>query len=125
MRCPCCGHAVDGEQILISLDRNTLVFREHEIRLAPKQAEIAHELVRAMPGVISADRLIARVWGGLPPEDSKALCVHLSNLRKRLPPELAIIHVPGRGYFLHVAQQTGGHNGRAASAAGNDRRVPR
>lgn len=120
MKCPCCGHAVDGERVLVSLDRNTLSFRDHVVRLQPVQAEIMHEIVQAAPGTISTDRLTARVWGGLPPESGSTLAVHLSNLRKRLPPELAIIHVPGRGYFMRVAQQHGGPNGRTADSADLD-----
>jgi hypothetical protein len=51
--------------------------------------------------VVSSDRLIDLLWGDDPPETTKALQMHVSQLRKQLEPGLLLTRPPG--YELRVA----------------------
>src|SRR3954447_6550454 len=51
--------------------------------------------------VVSSDRLAEVLWGDDPPETSKALQMHVSQLRKLLEPGLLLTRSPG--YELRVA----------------------
>jgi len=45
--------------------------------------------------VVSSDRLVDVLWGDAPPETSKALQMHVSQLRKSLEPGLLVTRSPG------------------------------
>lgn len=74
--------------------------------------------------VVSSDRLIEVLWGDSPPETSKALQMHVSQLRKSLEPGVLVTSPPG--YELRVADgdvdvhafEAAVAEGRAALAAG-------
>ena len=74
--------------------------------------------------VVSSDRLVDVLWGDSPPETSKALQMHISQLRKSLDPGVLVTRAPG--YELRVAPadvdlhrfEAAVHEGRAALAAG-------
>src|SRR5689334_20950444 len=50
--------------------------------------------------VVSSDRLVDVLWGERPPETSKALQMHVSQLRKSLEPGVLVTRAPG--YELRV-----------------------
>jgi DNA-binding SARP family transcriptional activator len=74
--------------------------------------------------VVSRDRLVDVLWGDEPPETSKALQMHVSQLRKSLEPGVLVTRPPG--YELRVAPadvdvhrfEAAAEQGRAALAAG-------
>src|SRR6476659_4902997 len=74
--------------------------------------------------VVSSDRLVDLLWGDDPPETSKALQMHVSQLRKSLEPGVLVTRSPG--YELLVAPgdvdarrfEAAVDEGRAALAAG-------
>src|SRR3954447_2062436 len=74
--------------------------------------------------VVSSDQLIDVLWGDEPPETSKALQMHVSQLRKSLEPGVLVTRPPG--YELRVAPtdvdvhrfEAAAEQGRAALAAG-------
>src|SRR6476659_8004556 len=45
--------------------------------------------------VVSRDRLVDALWGDDPPETSKALQMHVSQLRKSLEPGVLVTRAPG------------------------------
>jgi DNA-binding SARP family transcriptional activator len=77
--------------------------------------------------VVSSDRLIDVLWGDRPPETTKALQMHISQLRKSLEPGLLLTRPPG--YELRVAPRdvdvhrfsAAVDEGRAALASGRPR----
>jgi DNA-binding SARP family transcriptional activator len=77
--------------------------------------------------VVSSDQLVDVLWGDQPPETSKALQMHVSQLRKSLEPGLLVTRAPG--YELRVAPrdvdlyrfESAVDKGRAALAAGQPR----
>jgi DNA-binding SARP family transcriptional activator len=77
--------------------------------------------------VVSSDRLVDLLWGEHPPETSKALQMHVSQLRKSLEPGVLVTRAPG--YELRVddgdvdAQrfEAAVDEGRAALSAGRAR----
>src|SRR4051794_22177787 len=82
--------------------------------------------------VVSSERLVDVLWGDRPPETSKALQMHVSQLRKSLAPGVLVTRPPG--YELRVAPrdvdlhrfEAAVEEGRAALAAGqahNARRI--
>src|SRR6478609_1789205 len=74
--------------------------------------------------VVSSDRLVDVLWGDAPPETSKALQMHVSQLRKSLEPGLLVTRSPG--YELRIAPgdvdaqrfEAAVDEGRAALSAG-------
>jgi DNA-binding SARP family transcriptional activator len=53
--------------------------------------------------VVSSDRLVELLWGAAPPETSKALQMHVSQLRKSLEPGVLVTRSPG--YELQLAPE--------------------
>src|SRR3990170_2281419 len=69
-----------------------------------KQRGVLAILLLSANEVVSADRLVDKLWGDSPPEDAAmALQAHVSRLRKALPggPELLVTRAPG--YVLQIA----------------------
>src|SRR5215470_14506834 len=74
--------------------------------------------------VVSSDRLVELLWGDEPPETSKALQMHVSQLRKSLDPGVLVTRSPG--YELQLAPddldaqrfEDAVDEGKAALAAG-------
>ncbi len=74
--------------------------------------------------VVSSDRLVDVLWGDAPPETSKALQMHVSQLRKSLEPGVLVTRSPG--YELRIAPgdvdaqrfEAAVDEGRAALSAG-------
>src|ERR1043165_8196907 len=81
--------------------------------------------------VVSSDRLTDLVWGDAPPETSKALQMHVSQLRKTLEPGVLVTRAPG--YELRVGPrdvdahrfESAVEEGRGELAAGRPREARR
>jgi DNA-binding response OmpR family regulator len=101
MKCPCCGGDIYGDRLLVSLDWNVLIFREHVVCVPGKLAEIAHILAADMPGAVNVDRIMAMLYARNPPRsDVRALHNHIRRLRNVLPEGLELVTVLGGGYAL-------------------------
>jgi DNA-binding winged helix-turn-helix (wHTH) protein/Tfp pilus assembly protein PilF len=74
------------------------------VALAPLQARILAELVKAEGDVVSTAQMRAALWGDAPVEE-RNLNQQMYLLRRvlRIDPSLAIVNVPRRGYRLTVA----------------------
>ncbi|MGB1091497.1 MAG: response regulator transcription factor [Oceanobacter sp.] len=89
----------------MNLDTRSVTRDGQALKLSPTGWKILECLLRAAPGVVSRETLMADVWGDEQP-DSNSLKVHLHNLRRALdgPYEQALIQtVPGQGFALRVS----------------------
>lgn len=97
--CPCCGHYVESYRVLVSLDWNVLIWRDHVVAVPGKLAELAHIIAERMPLPVHVDHLMSRLYGLHPPRsDVKALHNHIRRLRDVLPEGLELVTVRGSGY---------------------------
>ena len=69
-----------------------------------KQRAVLAQLLLRPGEVVSCERLVDGLWTTPPETATKALQVHVSQLRKALAPHLAI-HTRARGYVLEVAAE--------------------
>jgi DNA-binding response OmpR family regulator len=82
----------------------------HFIDLPPRQFDLLHALALEAGQVLSADELLARVWGGEHQGESQVIYVHIRWLREKLEEDSncpqRIVTVRGVGYKLE-AQEAG------------------
>lgn len=106
MKCPCCGQPIPvSDDVIVSLNTNSITVRGVSLRLAPRQAEILHVLAMCMPKPVRRGAITAHVWGMTERElTAKNLDVHISNLR----PKLKTIGLMIRTYTHGWASETGG-----------------
>ncbi|MCP9485552.1 MAG: AAA family ATPase [Gaiellaceae bacterium MAG52_C11] len=69
-----------------------------------KQRAVLAQLLLRAGEVVSCDRLVEGLWQTPPETATKAVQVHISQLRKALAPHVAI-HTRARGYVLEVAAE--------------------
>ena len=69
-----------------SLDTGSgvLVCGAHEVRLSGREFQVMEMFLRAPKVVISAERIMERIWGWDSDADISVVWVHISNLRKKL-----------------------------------------
>jgi two-component system response regulator VanR len=90
------------------------VYRDDRyVPLTRKQFAVLEILVEAEGGVISAEELLERAWDANADPFTNAVRITMSALRKRLGEPWVIATVPGAGYRIDVATETG-------AASGND-----
>lgn len=98
--CPCCRRTVESYRVLVSLDWNVLIWRDHVVEVPGKLAELAHILAEHMPSPVSADHLMLRLYGLHPPRsDVKALHNHIRRLRSVLPEGIELVTLPSAYAF--------------------------
>ena len=103
MKCPCCRREIEqSNEVIVSLDTNTVTYRGNILHLMPRQAEILHVLRSAMPGACDREEIIRRVWSVSDIDDAdNQLSVQVCKLRKLLLPlGLKILTTNRRGYIL-------------------------
>lgn len=105
--CPCCGQQVDNNDLLISLETNTVSRDGVVLHLHPQQAEVLWALQRASPRTVTYEQLESAMYG---PRGSRSdnvnliLKVAISVMRKKLKPlRIGIENRYGEGYALNVA----------------------
>ena len=69
-----------------------------------KQRAVLAQLLLRAGEVVSAERLVDGLWAEPPETATKAVQVHISQLRKALAPNVTI-HTRARGYVLEVAAE--------------------
>lgn len=96
--------AVDIGEIHIDPAAHTVSKRGKEIELSPKEFDLLYALALNAGKVVSADELIARVWGAEYEGEPQALYVHIRWLREKLEEDpnhpRHILTVRGVGYKL-------------------------
>ena len=81
------------------------------VALTRKQFAVLEVLVTAEGGVVSAEELLARAWDENADPFTNAVRITVSGLRKRLGKPWLIATVPGVGYRIDAAPDTGRESG--------------
>ena len=63
--CPCCGHIIEGAELKVSLEFNTLIHGSRAIALKAKECELVYALHKAWPHSLPTSRIIHAVWGSV------------------------------------------------------------
>lgn len=116
--CPCCGHEIDANRLLVDLHTNTATRNGITVHLSPRLSEILVILHSAWPGTVEHGTLLNRLYGADGgPEETATIKVHISQLRKAVHSlGVAIVPVWRVGYRLEVdAAAQAGPRRRGAS----------
>jgi two-component system, OmpR family, KDP operon response regulator KdpE len=97
----------DDDHLKINFDQRQVFVYEKEIKLAPKEYDLLHELVINSPNVLTYDRLLGDIWGPEYKDNKHLLHDHINHLRKAIEPDAHnpqyIINIHKVGYrFNHV-----------------------
>ena len=84
----------------IELDplRRTVTRNGHGVDLSVKEFGVLEALLRAAPGVLSAERLLAEVWDENADPFTKTVQVTVGRLRRKLGEPQVVQTIPGAGY---------------------------
>ena len=87
-------------------DSGTLSCGEKSVRLSGREFQVMELFMRSPNVVLSADRIMERVWGWDSDAEINVIWVHISNLRKKLKSigsAVSICANRGLGYLLEVS----------------------
>ena len=87
-------------------DSGTLSCGEKSVRLSGREFQVMELFMRSPNVVLSADRIMERVWGWDSDAEINVIWVHISNLRKKLKSigsSVSICANRGLGYLLEVS----------------------
>ncbi len=94
--------------ITIDTRAHTVTIAGRSVDLAPREFDLLHALALDAGRVVSADELLARVWGAEYAGESQVVYVHIRWLREKIEPDPAkpsrIITVRGVGYRLEAKE---------------------
>ena len=92
------------EQLTIDINSYTVVYRDEEIKMPPKEFELLYYLSSNKNRVFTREQLLCEVWGYDYPGDSRTVDVHVKRLREKLQggPNWQIETVWGVGYKFEV-----------------------
>ena len=87
-----------------NFSRQALQFKEKEIRISPKEAEILRLLCQHQGHILDGKTTLKRIWGESDYFKRRSMDVFISRLRKYLSddPSVQITNVHGKGYILTV-----------------------
>lgn len=95
------GQVRSGD-LTVDLDERNVTLDGELVKLTPIEYAIISALASNADRVVTSGMLIKSVWGVARPEDSRALRVHISNLRSKIERDLAVprhvVTEPGVGY---------------------------
>ncbi|PIH03394.1 response regulator transcription factor [Clostridium combesii] len=96
--------ALNFEQLTIDVNSYTVVYKNKEIKMPPKEFELLYYLARNKNRVFTREQLLCEVWGYDYPGDSRTVDVHIKRLREKLEggPNWEIETVWGVGYKFEV-----------------------
>ena len=90
----------------MDLSRRIVTFEEREISLTPTEYDLLRILLINAGKVITHQHLLRQVWGTAYDSEMHLLRVNISNLRRKIEPDLTrpkyIVTEPGVGYRLKV-----------------------
>jgi two-component system, OmpR family, KDP operon response regulator KdpE len=94
--------------LFVDLSRHTVTLKDAEIQLTPTEFDLLKVLVMEAGKVITHRQLIHKVWGSAYEDEARLLRVNISNLRRKIEPDLNkpkyIITELGVGYRLKETQ---------------------
>ncbi|MHC6181435.1 response regulator transcription factor [Clostridium sp. JNZ X4-2] len=92
------------EQLTIDINSYTVVYKNEEIKMPPKEFELLYYLASNKNRVFTREQLLCEVWGYDYPGDSRTVDVHIKRLREKLQGGLSwqIETVWGVGYKFEV-----------------------
>ncbi len=99
-RRPAANEAMEFGGITIDRDQHSATHEGTELGLTPKEFELLAVLAEEPGRVVPRTELYARIWDPVWVGSGKSLDVHVTTLRKKLPPTIAIEAVRGVGYRL-------------------------
>lgn len=95
-------------ELEIDLARRLVTRAGHPVSLTPIEYAILAYLARNANCVVTSSQLIEQVWGNNATEDTQALRVHVSHLRKKIEPYPTVpqylLTEPGVGFRLKVSE---------------------
>ncbi|AZV58809.1 response regulator transcription factor [Clostridium sp. AWRP] len=71
-------------QLTIDINSYTVVYKDDEIKMPPKEFELLHYLASNKNRVFTREQLLCEVWGYDYPGDSRTVDVHVKRLREKL-----------------------------------------
>ena len=101
--CPCCGHRVASDRILVDLNTNTVTARRRRATLRPSEAEMLSVIAAGHPGTAPIHRIRTALWGGYdqPAYADRIIHIHATRIRSALKQMgLTLESIPGRGYRI-------------------------
>lgn len=92
------------EQLTIDINSYTVVYKDEDIKMPPKEFELLYYLAGNKNRVFTREQLLCEVWGYDYPGDSRTVDVHVKRLREKLQggPNWQIETVWGVGYKFEV-----------------------
>lgn len=92
------------EQLTIDINSYTVIYKDEEIKMPPKEFELLYYLANNKNRVFTREQLLCEVWGYDYPGDSRTVDVHVKRLREKLQggPNWQIETVWGVGYKFEV-----------------------
>jgi DNA-binding response OmpR family regulator len=103
------------------------------LELSAKELAVLEALLRASPGVLSAERLLEQAWDENADPFTKTVQVTIGRLRRKLGEPAVIETIPGVGYRIadgeathtHLADPSGSSRGSSGQEPGRARTPPR
>lgn len=99
-RRPASSETLEFAGITVNRDQRTAKFGTETITLTPKEFDLLAILVEQPGRVVPRTELYARIWDPVWVGSGKSLDVHVTTLRKKLPPSVLIEATRGVGYCL-------------------------
>ncbi len=92
------------EELTIDINSYTVVYKNQEIKMPPKEFELVYYLANNKNRVFTREQLLCEVWGYDYPGDSRTVDVHVKRLREKLQGGInwQIETVWGVGYKFEV-----------------------
>lgn len=96
-----------SDGLIVDLARRLVTVRGREVQLTPTEYDLLRLLVQHGGKVLTHPQLLREVWGPGYERETHLLRVNISNLRRKLEPDLTrpqyIVTEPGVGYRLRVS----------------------
>ncbi|MBS1910706.1 MAG: response regulator [Bacteroidetes bacterium] len=96
--------------LTVDLARRLVTMNGVEVKLAPKEYELLHQLVVHAGKVLTHQHLLREVWGPMYAGETHYLRVHIGTLRKKIEPDVArpryITTEPGVGYRMVEGEES-------------------
>ena len=99
-RRPAVNEIVRVGELAIDRDTRSAAFANAEFALTPKEFDLLAVLAEEPGRVVPRTELYARIWDPVWVGSGKSLDVHVTTLRRKLPPTIVIEAVRGVGYRL-------------------------
>ena len=106
--CPSCGQSLPSNDFIVDLDHNQAMRHGRTVKVTRQQTEILFTLNKAMPRVVSAEKLISAVYGAQerPIDEASVIRTQICRMRKTVARLGIDIRAElGRGYYLQLSEE--------------------